>query len=257
MHDLILLVAGFVVGSMNAIAGGGMLVGFPIMVALGIPPIVANATTGLVILPGNIASSIASRRYFHKIPNSYLLMFIPATIGAVIGTSLLVNTSPESFERIVPGLITFAVLIFGFQPFLHEYLRKHIHGPKRRREQLRPVILTAIAVLPLAAYAGYFGAGFGFIMLAFLGFTGLHDHLHRMNALKNAVAICIALVSLLCLLHSGLIDWRNGGIMAAGNLVGGYAAALWSQRVSSHAIRILVLVIGVTAAAYLALCAKY
>lgn len=253
MHELILFAAGLIVGVMNAVAGGGMLIGFPIMAALGVPLIVANATTSLIVLPGAIASSIANRRYLKQIPRSYMVMAIPATIGAVIGTGLLVRTSADSFGHIIPGLILFAVLLFAMQPFLHEYARRHIHGPKRRREQIRPVYVMSLAVLPMAIYAGYFGAGFGFIMLAFLGFTGLHDHLHRMNSLKNAVAICISTVALLSLLHTGLIDWHSGLVMGVGSLIGGYGTSIWLRRVDSRTIRIIVVLIGIAAAVYLAL----
>lgn len=180
-------------------------------------------------------------------------MLVPITVGTVIGTGLLVRTPAESFARIVPCLIAFAVLLFALQPFLHEYLRRHIHGSKTRRQQTRPIYLTSLAVIPMAIYAGYFGAGFGFIMLAFLGFTGLHDHLQRMNALKCVIVVCTAIVAILSLAHTGLIDWRNGLVMGAGGLIGGYFSSIWSHRVSPHAIRMIVVIIGICAAIYLAL----
>jgi uncharacterized membrane protein YfcA len=187
------------------------------------------------------------------VPRSYLLMLIPAAIGAVIGTTILRHTPADSFERFVPGLIAFAVLLFAFQPFLYTYIHRHINGSKKRRQQIKPIYVVGAAVLPLSVYAGYFGAGFGFIMLAFLSFTRLHDHIHRMNALKNAVAICISIVAIVCLLGSGLIAWRQGLVMAGGNLIGGYYSSIYAQRVSSHTIRIIVIILGVGAAAYLGL----
>jgi len=253
MHDIFLFLAGIVVGAMNAIAGGGMLIGFPVLLAVGVPAISANATTGIVVLPGNLAASFSYRKYLKRVPRSYLLLLIPASVGASIGTLLLRHTSSNSFERLVPGLIFFAVFLFAFQPFLYKYIQKHLHGPKKFRQSVRPMYVVALAVLPLAIYAGYFGAGFGFIMLAFLSFTRLHDHLHRMNALKNITAIVISAVAIACLAGSGLIDWRHGLVMAAGNLFGGYAGAAYTQKVSSHAIRIIVVAIGVSTAAYLAL----
>src|SRR4051812_47041750 len=108
MHDIILFVVGIVVGAMNAIAGGGMLIGFPVLLAVGVPPIVANASTGLVVLPGNLAASIGYRKYLKRVPRRYLLLLIPATTGAVLGTILLRHTSADSFEKLVPGLIAFA-----------------------------------------------------------------------------------------------------------------------------------------------------
>jgi uncharacterized membrane protein YfcA len=254
MHDIIIFLVGIVVGAMNAIAGGGMLIGFPVLLGVGgLSAISANATTGLVILPGNIASTWAYRKYLHRIPRQYALLLFPAIVGGIIGATLLRHTSSASFERLIPGLILFAVFLFAFQPFLHHHILNHIHGPKRVRKRVKPILWISLAVLPIAIYGGYFGAGFGFIMLSFLGFTRLHDHIHRMNALKNITAICLATTALIVLHGSGLINWRYGVVMAGGNLIGGYVGAVGAQKVSGHAIRIIVIVIGVSTAVYLGL----
>lgn len=254
MHqDILLFVVGGVVGAMNAIAGGGMLIGFPVMLALGIPPLIANATTNIVVLPGNISAAFAYRKYLKRVPPQYLLLLIPVAVGAAVGATALRNTSSDGFEQLAPWLILFAVILFAFQPFLHLQIHRHLHGPKRRKQSMKPLIFTGLAIIPVAMYGGFFGAGFGFIMLAFLGFTKLHDHLHRINALKSLMTICISTVALFCLLGANLIDWRHGLIMAGGNLIGGYVAAIGTQKVSSHVIRIIVIVIGLTSAIYLAI----
>ncbi len=250
LKDVILFLVGIVVGAMNGIAGGGMLIGFPVLLATGMPALVANATSNIIILPGQITSAFGYRKYLSQIPRAYLLLAIPCAIGAAIGATILRHTSAASFEHLVPGLIVFAVVLFIFQPYLHFHVRKHINGPKRQRQSLRPLIPVAIAMVPLAIYGGYFGAGFGFIMLALLGFTKLHE-IHQMNALKNLMAVSIASVSLLCLANSHLIDWRHGLFMAAGNGLGGYAGSIGAQRYSSHTIRIVVIVIGICTATYL------
>lgn len=252
-HDFILFVVGIVVGTMNAIAGGGMLIGFPVLLALGTPPIVANATTGLIVLPGNLAALVGYRKYFRRVPRQYLWLIIPVILGAGFGTLLLRNTSSRAFANIVPELILFAVILFAFQPFLYHYLHKRLHGPVRLRRYVRPLFFVGLAILPIAIYGGYFGAGFGFIMLSFLGFTGLHEHIHRMNALKTIMTTCVAVTALATLWTSGLIDWRQGLIMGAGNLIGGYFGAVGTQKVSSHAIRIFIVAVGLVTAAYLGL----
>ncbi len=249
--DIILFAVGIIVGGMNAIAGGGMLIGFPVLLALGISPIVANATTSIIVLPGNIAALFGYRRYLKRVPRQYLLLVIPAVIGAAIGAMLLRNTSHTAFAEIVPILLLFAVGLFAFQPFLYNYLQQHLHGPTYLRRRIGPLFIVALAVLPLAIYGAYFGAGFGFIMLAFLGFTRLHNHIHRMNALKSAMAICVAATALIFLAGSHLIDWHHGLVMGAGNLIGGYTAAVGTQKISNHAIRIFIVAIGLISAAYL------
>jgi uncharacterized membrane protein YfcA len=107
-------------------------------------------------------------------------------------------------------------------------------------------------LFPVAIYGGYFGAGFGFIMLAFLGFTKLHD-IHKINGLKNLAGVAISGVSLACLFSTHLIDWRAGLAMAAGSTTGGYYGSKLTQRISTHAIRIIVILIGFGTAAYIGL----
>ena len=250
MTELLLFICGIAVGGMNAIAGGGMLLGFPALLFAGLPAIVANATTGLIVLPGQISAVYGYRAYLAKIPRRYLLLIIPTTLGAVIGATLLRHTSHEHFDRLVPLLILGAVVLFIFQPFLHQHTNRHIHGSKRHRDRWQPLLLLALAFVPISIYGGFFGAGFGFLMLAFLGFTPVHE-IHRINALKNLLAIGIASGSLITLAGSHLIDWHHGAFMSAGCLIGGYVGARLAQRVPSHAVRITVIIIGLSAAAYL------
>lgn len=249
LKDIVLFLVGIVVGSMNAIGGGGMLLGFPVLLAAGLTPLVANMTSNVVVLPGQISSAFGYRRYIKKLPPRYLILLLSCLVGAVIGALLLRNTSSTRFQNLAPVLVAFAVLLFAFQPLLHFHLHKHI---SHRSHNIRSLFIIALALLPTAIYGGYFGAGFGFIMLAFLSFTKLHD-IHQMNGLKNLAGTAIAAVSILCLYSTHLIDWRHGLVMAAGNAIGGYAGARLSQKFSSHIIRIVVIVIGLAAAAYLAL----
>lgn len=246
-NDILLLLVGILVGGMNAIAGGGMLVGFPILLAIGIPAIVANATLNLVNLPGQIASAYGYRKYLSKVPKVYLWLLPSCAIGAAIGALILRNTSSDSFERLVPGLILFAVVLFAFQPLLHFHIHKQLRTGKPDN---RPFLYLALALLPLAIYGGYFGAGFGFVMLAFLGFTNLHD-VHKMNAMKNVAVSVMALASIIVLFGAGLIDWRHGLVMAVGTTIGGYYGSRLAVKISSHTIRIVVISIGVSTATYL------
>ncbi len=248
IKDGILFFVGIAVGAMNAIGGGGMLLGFPVLLAAGLSPLAANITSNVVVFPGQLTSALGYRRYLQKLPARYLILLVSCIIGATIGALLLRKTSTARFQDLAPVLVIFAVLLFAFQPILHFHLRKHIN---RRSQNMRTLLIIALALLPTALYGGYFGAGFGFIMLAFLSFTKLHD-IHQMNGLKNLAGMTIALISILCLYSTHLINWRYGLAMAVGNAIGGYGGARLSQRFSSHVIRIVVIVIGFTAAGYLA-----
>ncbi len=246
---ILLGLAGLIVGSMNAIAGGGILIGFPLMIAFGVSPLVANATANMITPGGQIASAFAYRQYLRKVPKFYILLLIPVAIGTVAGALLLRNTSPEHFARMVPELILFAIVLFALQPFLHFHLNRHLHS--RTRHWL-PFVLIALALLPVSVYGGYFGAGYGFIMLAFLGFTKIHE-MHQMNAMKNIANIVVAGISLLCLWTAHLVNWRVGLAMGIGTTIGGYVGARLSQNVSSHALRIVVITLGLAATVYLGL----
>ncbi len=248
-HDIILFLMGIIVGAMNSIAGGGMLIGFPVMLALGMPPIDANVTSNVVIMPGSLSSVYGYRAYLRKLHYRYLLLLIPCVAGAAIGATILRNTPGDEFQKIVPALVGFAVVLFAFQPLLHFHLHRHIRG---NQKGLASLLIIAVALLPVAIYGGYFGAGFGFIMLAFLGFTKLHE-IHRMNGLKNLASACIAFTSLICLYSTGLIDWHIGLVMAAGSIVGGYYGSVLTQKIPSHVIRVIVIVIGIGTAVYLGL----
>ncbi len=249
MSDILLFGAGMVVGAMNAIAGGGILIGFPVLLAAGLPALAANITSNIVVLPGTLSSAWGYRKYIRKVPRRYILLMIPCLVGATIGALILRNTDATQFQNLVPGLVLFAVLLFAAQPFLHFHLHRHIHG---KSKGLKPLLLIALALLPVAIYGGYFGAGFGFIMLAFLGFTKLHE-IHQMNGLKNLAGSCISIMSIVCLYSTHLINWHYGLVMAAGGAIGGYYGTVLTQKVSSHTIRIIVIVIGLATATYLGL----
>lgn len=249
LKDLLIFGVGLLVGGMNAIAGGGLLLGFPAMLSYGLTPLIANATGNIAVLPGLAAAAFGYRRYLRRTPLKYAWLLVPWLGGAVVGALLLRHTPSTTFSRFVPELILFAVLLFAGQPFLHRYLHQHL---KSRSKRIKPLALIGIALLPAALYAGYFGAGVGFIMMAFLGFTKLHD-LHQINAMKNLAGVLSSLASIIILAPGFLLNWRVGLVMAAGTTIGGYGGARLAQHISSHAIRIIVLVIGLVTAAYLAL----
>lgn len=249
MTDIVLFIVGIVVGVMNGVAGGGMLVGFPLLIASGLSALSANATGYVVSLPGQLASAIAYRKQLRGIPKRYALLLIPCVVGAAIGTLILRHTDAHRFESFVPPLILLAVLLLAFQPPLQRYLRMHLKKPAIH---VRPFLVMAVMLLPLAIYGGYFGPGFGFVLLAFLSFTRFNG-VHQMNGLKNIAAVAMMVSSIGMLQGSSLINWHVGLVMAAGSLIGGYLGARYIQKIPGHASRSVVILIGIVAAIYLAL----
>lgn len=245
--DIVLFLAGIIVGGMNAIAGGGMLIGFPVLIALGTPALIANVVGNVVTLPGQLASAFGYRRYLRQVPKNYAWLILPIVAGTAVGAILLRNTSSQDFSRLVPGLVLCGVLLFAIQPLLHFHLHRHLKG---RAKTALPLIILGAAILPLSVYGGYFGAGYGIVLLAFLGFTSLPDT-HMMNAIKNVSAVFVASTAIVCLASTSLINWHIGLIMGAGSACGGYLGARGAQRLSSHWLRICIVVIGLAAVVYL------
>lgn len=248
MHELLFFLTGLVVGGMNAIAGGGMLIGFPVLLALGIPPLTANATSPLIVLPGQFSSAVGYHEYLRRTPKKYLWLLVPCIIGTPIGAFMLRHTSNSRFEELAPWLILFAVVLFALQPVMHHHLHRHL---KNRSRRVKPLLLIGLGLIPVTIYGGYFGAGLGFLMLAFLGFTAIHDA-HQMNAMKNVAATVTCLLAIIVLAQGSFIDWRVGLTMAAGGFIGGYGGSRLAQRVSSHSLRFVVIGIGLITATYLA-----
>lgn len=247
--DIALVLVGILVGAMNAVAGGGILLGFPVLLAAGLSPLVANITSNIVVVPGQLSSIFGYRKFLKKLPGRYLYLLIPCFIGGILGALLLRMTSSDKFQELIPVLIVSAVLLFAIQPFVHLHLHRHI---TKKRQDLLPLILISLALLPTAIYGGYFGAGFGFIMLAFLGFTRLHE-IHQMNGLKNIAGLTIAVASIIVLYSTHKIDWEHGIAMGIGTAIGGYYGSKISLKFSTNVIRGVVIVIGLLSAAYLAL----
>lgn len=240
-EDILLFLVGIIVGGMNSIAGGGMLFGFPFMLATGMPAIVANVTAHVVLLPGQVGAIVGYRNYLRKIPKIYLWLLIPLIAGAAVGSSWLRRTPAEDFEKLIPILLVFAVGLFALQPTLQRHFHRHLISDTKSRYGL---LLIALAILPIAIYGGYFGVGFGFVLLSFLSFSNIHD-IHKINALKNFGTFVISTVTFFMLLTSGLIDWEHGISMAIGCGIGGFYGAHVAQRFSSHAIRLFILFIGI------------
>jgi uncharacterized membrane protein YfcA len=251
-YGLIVLAAA--VGSgINSIAGGGTLVTFPAIVGLGVPPIVANATSTVALWPGALASIWGYREELAGARRWATRFAIPSLLGGLAGALLLLATPGERFEEVVPWLVLLATLLFIAQRPLLAALR-----------QWRPTAASgdpATASPPLSVlgyqfavsvYGGYFGAGIGILMLAALGLMGFTS-IHRMNGLKNWGGLCINAVAAVTFAISGLVDWPVALAMAVGAMAGGYGGSRLAQRVPQDLVRAVITAIGLASALWLAL----
>ena len=249
---LLVFLAAAVGGSINSVAGGGTLVTFPAIVALGVPPLSANATSTVALWPGSFGSMWAYRGELEG-TRAWLVWFtLPSICGGIIGALLLLRTSEGHFDAIVPYLVLGATLLFLLQrPLTRRFLKRSAIGSDPGALP-RPSWTFLAAQFGVAVYGGYFGAGIGILMLAALGAMGL-TNIHRMNGLKNWGATCINAVAALTFVISGIVDWPVAVAMAAGGLAGGYGGARLALRVGQTWVRRAVVAIGFGAFVWLAI----
>jgi uncharacterized membrane protein YfcA len=236
---LAMLAASAGAGVMNAVAGGGTLLTFPVLVLLGQPAIQANATSTVALLPGAAASMAGYRREIATHREWLKTLLLPSLAGGAIGSMLLLRTPENAFRQIAPFLVLFATLLFLLQAVLSRKTGARSQGPYRASRTLVAMGLQ----LGVAIYGGYFGAGIGILMLIILGFLGVED-IHAANGLKNFFAICINGVAAAYFIVRGAVDWPTALVMILGASAGGYAGAHLARRIGKEKARVAVVVIG-------------
>ena len=251
---VVALVAGLG-ATVNAIAGGGTLLTFPALVALGIPPLTANATSTVALAPGALTSMLGYRARLHGLQRWALVFAIPSTLGGLTGALLLLRTPADRFSRIVPWLVLGATALFALQgPVMRRIRRARGAAGAHVQDGLAFVPHHSASALLfqylVGIYGGYFGAGIGILMLAVLGFLGMTD-IHRMNGLKNWGGFCINIVAALMFAFSGLVDWAVALSMTAGAMIGGYLASRLAQRVPQIVVKRAIVGIGLAAGLWL------
>jgi len=249
----LLVIAAMVAGFMNSIAGAGTLVTFPALVAAGISPIDANATSTVALVPGALGSMWGYRGQIKGSGPWALGFALPSLLGGGIGAWLLLVTPADRFRAMVPWLVLGATFLFVIQRPVMRWLR-HLRGsasdwfdgdPSRDMEltSTRPRPYILVYQFLVSVYGGYFGAGVGILMLAVLGFMGL-GNIHRMNGLKNWGGLCMNFVAAAMFAFTRFVHWPIALAMAAGAVSGGYLGSRSAQRVPQDVVRGAVVVIG-------------
>jgi uncharacterized protein len=240
----LLTVAGFVAGAINAAAGGGSLVTFPALVALGHPPLTANVTNNVAVAPGYLTGAVGYRRGLSGQGGRILPLAIASVVGSLIGVALILSSSQRAFENIVPFLVLATCALLAAQPTVAHRLGE------RSGTRDRPGF-GALAVQTLvAAYGGYFSAALGVAVLAVLGLF-FEDTLQRLNALKALLQLVIGAVSAIGYALVTPVDWTAVGIIAPAGLIGGEVGARLAQKVSDRVLRVGIVAYGVVAAVWL------
>jgi len=247
VHWLIYLVGGLIAGGINAVAGGGSLLLFPLLVGLGLPAITANTTMSMIVQPGTMVAAFEYRKHLRKLSLHYYFLLLPCLVGSLIGAIALVRMPNKSFEHIAPIFMIMAVILLALQPLIHKSLYK---GKTLKKHHLALIILVALSFLIISIYGGYFGAGFGIIVLGLLGLTPLKD-IQQMNGLKNLAGLAIGIVDCSYFIAHHLIDWRILPLFMIGTLVGGYYSAKYGSRLPETKLRIVIIISAALVTTYL------
>ncbi len=232
----ILVAIGLFGGVWNAVAGGATLFTFPALMAAGLPPVVANATNYLALLPSNAAALPAYRQELRQVGRALWPLLIVSGLGAIIGSLFLLISDPKIFEGLIPFLILLATLLFAFGGHLHGWLLSLAGESKSRALVYAALFLSSI-------YGGYFGAGLGIILLAIAQIMGWRDF-HLANSIKNLLAVSFTLLSIVIFGIGGLIAWPEAAAMMVGSTIGGYQGGRLAKRVNQRILRGAVIAFG-------------
>jgi uncharacterized membrane protein YfcA len=244
--------AGMAAGGINAVVGSGTLVTFPVLLAVGLPPVTATISNSLGLVPGNLTGSIGYRRELRG-QRGLLLRLLPASVlGALTGAFLLLHLPASAFEAVVPVLVGLAVVLVAVQPPLQRALARRRADDAGSR--LGPGRLAALLAGAYAtgSYGGYFAASQGVLQIGIFGLL-LHESLQRLNALKNVLTLAVNAVAAAAyvVVATDRVDWRAAGLVAAGALVGGYLGARFGRRLPAAVLRTAIVVLGCVAIAVL------
>jgi uncharacterized membrane protein YfcA len=238
-----LLVAGLVAGAVNAAAGGGSLLVFPSLLAVGLPPLAANVTNSIAQWPGYVGIVAGVRRDQRGQRRRVLLTSAVSVVGSAVGCALLLVLPSSVFDAVVPVLVLLASAVFALQPLIRRWTAPTPGAPDRLTTLLAGVFLSAV-------YGGYFGGALGVVLIATLSLFA-HDSLVRLNALKGLLSLVVATVTVVYFALGAPVHWLAVAVLAPTTLVGGYLGARVARRSPETVLRAAVVLLGMTVGVYL------
>lgn len=232
-----LLVAGLLAGAVNAVAGGGSLLVFPALLAVGFPPLAANVTNSVAQWPGYVGLVVGARADLPGQGRRILRTGAVAVLGSALGAGLLLVLPTAVFDAVVPGLVVLASLTMAVGP----WLKRWIGDPEAALRDRGPALL--VAVFLAAVYGGYFGGALGVVLISALALFA-HDELRRLNALKGVLSLVVASVTVVVFAIGAPVDWLAVALLAPATLIGGYLGALLARRMPEGLLRWAVVLLG-------------
>jgi uncharacterized protein len=239
-EGLAIVAAGVAAGAINTIVGSGTLITFPVLIALGYQPLVANVSNNVGLVPGTVAGVIGYRRELAGQRHRVIALGVFSLSGSLIGATLLLVLPASAFDAIVPGLIALALVLVVFQPRLEAALAHRRSADDRGGPALRGLVGAA------GVYGGYFGAAQGIILISLLGIA-IKDALQRLNALKNVLAGIVNLTAGFVFVIAADVNWGVAALIAAGSVIGGVLGARYGRRLPPNALRAVIVAVGTVA----------
>jgi uncharacterized membrane protein YfcA len=237
--------AGIAAGTINTVVGSGTLITFPTLLAIGVPPVTANVSNTLGLVPGSLSGAIGYRRELVGQRPRLVRLGAASVLGGVTGAVLLLVLPAVAFQAIVPVLIALGCLLVVFQPMISRRVaaRAETRGVERPEHG---AVWVWLLVYGAGIYGGYFGAAQGVLLMAILG-IGLTETMQRNNATKNVLALLVNLVAAVVFIFVADMDWAVAGLIAIGSVIGGQIGATVGRRLPSWALRSFIVVVGVAA----------
>ncbi|GAB2823045.1 sulfite exporter TauE/SafE family protein [Actinocorallia aurea] len=240
-----ILVAGTAAGGINAVVGSGSLITFPTLVALGYPPIVANVSNNIGLVPGSITGTWGYRRELAGRSKLLLRLGSASLIGSIIGAILLLKLPAEAFDMIVPVLILIALVLVVVQPKLNGWVAK-----RRRKAVSHGGPLLWVLVCAAGVYGGYFGAAQGILLISLLGIF-LADEMQTVNGIKNGLSGIVNAAAAIIFIFIAEVDWWAVLLIGVGAMLGGYLGASVGRKLPPWALRTVIVCVGLSAIANL------
>ena len=235
--DIALLAfAGFAAGTLNAIAGGGTIFTFSALMAVGVPPVAANATSAAAVVVGSVASTIAYRREVLAALKRLLPLCAISALGGAAGAVLLLRSGDQAFRVLVPWLLLAATMLFAAAPLIQKAVQRMAAAGRQGGGLGLAVPVQGL----VSVYGGYFGAGMGVMMLASLSLTEDADY-HAINAAKNLMSIVLQLIAVAVFIASGIVRYEVSLLIAVASIAGGWIGVVAARRVAQSHVRALVI----------------
>jgi uncharacterized membrane protein YfcA len=240
--------AGWAAGFINTVAGSGTLVTFPTLLAFGVPPVTANVSNNVGLVPGSISSAIGWRRELSGQRSRTLRLASASLIGGTVGAVLLLVLPEGAFGAIVPALVGLGIVLVACQPLINRRVQAALVAEGQQPPGDRWWLWSGTALT--GVYGGYFGAAQGILLMAALG-LGTHDTLHRNNALKNVLSGIVNGIAAVVFIVIAFdqIDWVVVALIAGGSIVGAQVGARIGRRMPAALLRTFIIVVGLTALA--------